>query len=56
MRDTVRPIVGLIVLVGTSSLIGCETTNLQWALSRGYQQVVKNGTVYYCEPDGPQAF
>jgi hypothetical protein len=51
MRNRAKQIAGLTVLVGVLTLAGCEVTDLQWSLSRGYQQIVKDGTVYYCRPE-----
>ena len=51
MRNRMKQIAGLTVLVGVLTLAGCEVTDLQWSLSRGYQEVGKNGTVYYCRPE-----
>ena len=51
MRNRAKQIAGITVLVGVLTLAGCEVTDLQWSLSRGYQQIVKNGTVYYCRPE-----
>jgi hypothetical protein len=51
MRNRAKQIAGLTVIVGVLPLAGCEVTDLQWSLSRGYQQTVKDGTVYYCRPE-----
>ncbi len=51
MRNRAKRIAGLTVLVGVLTLAGCEVTDLQWSLSRGYQQIVKDGAVYYCRPE-----
>ena len=58
MRSRVQQITCLLVLIGSSSLVGCATqipTTRQWGVSKGFQQVDLKGKVYFCrlEPTRP---
>jgi hypothetical protein len=47
MRNRLKRITCLAILVGASSSMGCVTTN-QWAISKGFQRVNLKGEEYFC--------